>query len=203
MVALDGFRMAVCREKMNNEKEKNIIIAARILNEVNKIVSDIDEGEDVKLIITNKKAVILLEGTKIVIRLLEGEFIRYKDIIPKEHKCRVIIEKGALLESIERASLLAKEGKNNLIKLKIEEDIMVITSRSEEGNVREQIFIEKEGNNLEIGFNSKYVLDVLKVVDDEKIIMDFNTNVNPCLIRSIEGEKYEYLVLPVRITTSN
>lgn len=203
MVALDGFRMAVCREKMKNEKERNIIIAAKILNEVNKIISDIEEEEYIKFIISDKKAMILLENTKIVIRLLEGEFIKYKDIIPKEHKCRIKINKGAMLESIERASLLAKEGKNNLIKLKLEEDRMIITSRSEEGNVREELSIEKDGNDLEIGFNSKYVIDVLKVVDDEEVILDFNTNVNPCLVKSVEGDNFEYLILPVRINSAS
>lgn len=202
MVALDGFRMAVNREQVENDDVRKIIIAARILNEINKIISETEEDTDLSIILDDKKAVFLLEDTKIVLRLLEGEFIKYKDIIPKQHQTRVIINRSELLDSIERASLLAKEGKNNLIKMAILSDKIVITSRSEEGNVKEEISISKEGNEMEIGFNSKYVLDVLKVINDDEIVMELNTSVTPCMIKPIEGNAYEYLVLPVRISSN-
>ncbi len=202
MVALDGFRMAITREEMKNEEKRKIIISARILNEINKIITENEEGNDIYLILDEKKAVFLLEDTKIVLRLLEGDFIRYSDILPKEYQCKVTVNRSDLLSSIERASLLAKEGKNNLIKLSLFRDKIIITSRSEEGNVKEEVFVEKEGADLDIGFNSKYLLDVLKVVKDEQVIMEFNTSVSPCLIKPVEGRKYEYLVLPVRISTN-
>lgn len=203
MVALDGFRMAISREKINIEEERKIIIAAKILSEVNKIISETDGEEEISILLNNKKAIIFIENTKIVIRLLEGEFIKYRDIIPKEHKSRIIANRADLLSGIERASLLAKEGKNNLIKLQMNETEMIITSRSEEGNVREEVMITREGNALEIGFNSKYLLDVLKVIEDDEISMEFNSNINPCLVKPIEGNSYEYLILPVRITSNN
>ena len=202
MVALDGFRMAITRETMKNEEKKKIIIAARILNEINKIISENEDSNDIYFILDEKKAVFLLDGTKIVLRLLEGDFIKYNDILPKEYKTKVKVSRSELLNSIERASLLAKEGKNNLIKLSIFRDKILITSRSEEGNVKEEVFIEKEGADLDIGFNSKYILDVLKVVSDDSIALEFNTSVSPCLIKPVEGKKYEYLVLPVRISTN-
>jgi len=202
MVALDGFRMAITREKMKNEEKRKIIISARILNEINKIITENEESREIYLILDEKKAIFLLEDTKIVLRLLEGEFIRYSDILPKEYKCKVNVNRMDLLNSIERASLLAKEGKNNLIKMSIFRDKIIITSRSEEGNVKEEVFIEKEGSDLDIGFNSKYLLDVLKAVNDETINLEFNTSVSPCLIKPVEGIEYEYLVLPVRISTN-
>ena len=202
MVALDGFRMAITREAMKNEEKKKIIIAARILNEINKIISENEDSKEIFMILDEKKAVFLLDETKVVLRLLEGDFIKYNDILPKEYKSKVIVSRNDLLNSIERASLLAKEGKNNLIKLSIFRDKIIITSRSEEGNVKEEVFVEKEGTDLDIGFNSKYLLDVLKAVDDEKIALEFNTSVSPCLIKPTEGRKYEYLVLPVRISTN-
>lgn len=133
---------------------------------------------------------------------MEGEFIKYKDIIPTVNQTKVIIDRPALLESIERASLLAKEGKNNLIKLIIKNNLLTITSRSEEGNVIEELIMEKTGEDLEIGFNSKYVMDVLKAVDDEKLLMEFNTSTTPCLVKPIEGDQFEYLILPVRISSN-
>lgn len=201
MVAIDGFRMAIARESMKNKKRQNIIIPAKILNEISRIISETDiDNDDVTMLLNTKKAVFIMENTKIVIRLLEGEFMNYKRIIPADSSCRVVLNKNDFLESVERASLLAKVGKNNLVRLEIKDNIMEITSKSEEGNVKEEIIISKEGNNLTIGFNSKYLIDVLKVVDDESINMLFNTNVSPCLIKPISGDSFEYLVLPVRIS---
>ena len=155
MVALDGFRMAVTKERMINSENRRIIIAARILNEIQKILVDEEKENEISIILDEKKAVINLEDTRMVLRLLEGEFIKYKDIIPKENKTKIKLQRADFLESIERASLLAKEGKNNLIKMSIDEDLLKITSRSEEGNVKEEVFIEKAGDNLDIGYNSK------------------------------------------------
>ena len=136
----------------------------------------------------------------IVIRLLEGDFIKYKDIIPENNPIKMIVNRSEFLESIERASLLAKEGKNNLIKISVQNNLMKITSRSEEGNVKEEITVEKEGENIEIGFNSRYLIDAVKVIDDESISLAFNTSTSPCLITPLEGNEYEYLILPVRIS---
>jgi len=202
MVALDGFRMAITRKAMKNEEKRKIIISARILNEINKIMIENEENQDIYIILEDKKELFLIGETKIALRLLEGDFIKYRDILPKENQCKVIINRSDLLNSIERASLLAKEGKNNLIKMSIFRDKIIITSRSEEGNVKEEVFVDKEGSDLDIGFNSKYILDVLKVVNDEKILMEFNTSVSPCLIKPVEGNAYEYLVLPVRISSN-
>ena len=203
MVALDGFRMAVARENIINAKEQNIIIPAKILNEISKIITE-NEGDmqDVDLYINEKRAVFIIEDTKVVLRLLEGEFVDYANILPKDSKCRVVVNRGDLLESIERASLLAKVGKNNLIKLDIKSSSMEVTSKSEEGNVKEEVIISKEGDDLTIGFNSKYMIDALKAIEDENITMNFNTSISPCLLKPITGESYEYLVLPVRITNN-
>jgi DNA polymerase-3 subunit beta len=200
MAALDGFRMAVCREAAEGEKEISIVIAARILNEIAKIIGEEGGEGDMELLLDEKKAVALLGETRMVLRLLEGDFIRYKDILPKEFSTDVVVDRQEFLSCIERASLLAREGKNNLIRLSVRDDAMTISSRSEEGNVKEEVFVEKSGDDLEIGFNSKYILDVLKVLPDESLRIGFNSPVSPCLIRPMEGNAFEYLVLPVRIS---
>ena len=201
MVALDGFRMAVAREYINNEVEKNVIIPARTINEVAKIIAEAEtENEEVDLIIGEKRAIFVIDNIKAVVRLLDGEYVKYNDILPKESQIRIVLNRTDLMNAIERASLFAKVGKNNLIRLELNENEMEITSKSEEGNVKEDVFISKEGKDLVIGFNSKYLLDSLKVIDEENISLLFNTPVSPCLIRPIEGNEYEYLILPVRIT---
>ena len=203
MVALDGFRMAVTRENIINKKEQNIIIPAKIINEISKIITENEnELQDVELYINEKRAVFFIGDTKVILRLLEGDFVDYNNILPKDSKCRVVVNREDLLESIERASLLAKVGKNNLIKLDIRAGNMEVTSKSEEGNVKEEVIISKEGEDLIIGFNSKYMIEALKAIDDESITMNFNTSISPCLLKPISGEEYEYLVLPVRITNN-
>ncbi len=199
MVSLDGFRLALCREKMNGMGKRSFIVSARIMNELSKIISDEDENETMEIALGEKKAAVNIGSTEVIIRVMEGEFIKYRDIIPSQSTTSVKIGKEILLESIERASLLAKEGKNNLIKMSIKNDLMTITSRSEEGNVKEEIVMEKEGNDLEIGFNSKFVIDVLKAVDDDEISMNFTTGTSPCVVRPSSGDAFEYLILPVRI----
>ena len=203
MIALDGFRMAVSRHEINNNRNEKIIIPAKIFNEIAKIISETEsERETVDLYMSEKRAIFIIDDTKVFLRLLDGEFIKYQDILPKESHTRVVLNKNDFLESIERASLLAKVGKNNLIKLDIKENNIEITSKSEEGNVKENVIISKEGNDLVIGFNSKYLIDALKVIDDEEINIHFNSSVSPCLIKPLSGNEYEYLVLPVRITNN-
>lgn len=201
MIAIDGFRMAIAREQMKNKKKQNIIIPAKILNEISRIITESEiENDDVTMMLSDKKAIFIMDNTKVVIRLLDGEFMNYKRIIPNESSCRVVLNRNNFLESVERASLLAKVGKNNLVKLEIKDSNIEITSKSEEGSVKEEVIVTKEGNDLIIGFNSKYLIDVLKVVEDENITMLFNTSVSPCLIKPINGDNFEYLVLPVRIS---
>ena len=201
MIAIDGFRMAVSREQMKNKKKENIVIPAKILNEISRIISETEtENEDVKVLLSKKKAVFSMENTKVVVRLLEGEFMNYRRIIPSDNTCRVILNRNDFLDGVERASLLAKVGKNNLVRLEIKDGSIEITSKSEEGNVKEYIIVSKEGNDLTIGFNSKYLIDVLKVIDDENIVLLFNTSVSPCLVKPVSGDNFEYLILPVRIS---
>lgn len=202
MVALDGFRMAIAREAINNKPAENIVIPAKIFSEISKIISEaeVEEEGQIQMYVSEKRAIFLIEEVKVVLRLLEGEFIKYRDILPKENKVRIVVDRNAFLSSIERASLLARVGKNNLIKLDIQDGNMEITSKSEEGNVKEEVMIQKEGENLMIGFNSKYLMDVLKVIEDEEVVMLFNTSISPCLVEPVSGDSFEYLILPVRLT---
>lgn len=200
MIAIDGYRMAITRKAKVNMNQKNIIISSKILNEISRIIGDIDSDiEEGKMFLSEKKAIFKFDNIQAELRLLDGEFINYADILPKDNKIEVKVSKRLLMESIERASLLSKTGKNNLIKISLEENLMTITSNSEEGNVKEEIIIDKNGENLIIGFNAQYVIDVLKSIDDEEIKMMFNTGITPCLIEPTEGNEFEYLVLPVRI----
>jgi DNA polymerase-3 subunit beta len=207
MVALDGFRMAVRREIIEGSTdEKSMIISGRIMGEIGKILSDSDDEEaeenSVKITVEDKRAFISMEGTNISARLMEGEFIKYEDIIPKESSIRIEVDRKELLDCVDRASIIVKEGKNSFIRFKTDGNEMVLTSRADEGTTRESLVIMKEGeDDIEIGFNGRFINDTLKAIDDDRIMLLMNTNVSPCLIRPLEGKSYEYLVLPVRLST--
>lgn len=201
MVALDGFRMAVAKDEIETGLEKKIVVPAKILNEVNKILQE-EDGDTLSLLVDDKKIEIRTEDTVVIARLLEGDFIKYNDIIPVSYKTRMVVGREDILNSIERASLLAKEGKNNLIKITLENGNVDIASRSDEGNVNEHVSAEVEGENIVIGFNSKYLIDVLKAVEDEEIAFEMGTSVSACILKSVDSDKYTYLVLPVRITAA-
>lgn len=200
MVAIDGYRMSITRRAKVSTAPRKIIISAKILSEISRILGDIDsEEENGTLYVTDKKAVFKFERVQAELKLMEGQFIDYKGILPKDNKIQVTISRPMLLEAIERASLLSKTGKNNLIRVKIQDTLITITSNSDEGNVKEEIAVVKEGDDLTIGFNAQYVIDVLKAVSDDEIRLLLNTPITPCLIQPLEGQEYEYLVLPVRI----
>ena len=185
---------------MKNKEREDIIISAKILNEISRIISESeDSNEDIELLLNDKKAVFSMEDTKVILRLLEGKFMDYKRILPSESSCKVVLNKNDFMSSVERASLLAKVGKNNLVKLDIKDNIIEITSKSDEGNVKENVIVSKEGDDVVIGFNSKYLIDALKVIDDENIVILFNNSVSPCLIKPVSGDSFEYLILPVRL----
>ncbi|KAB3532223.1 DNA polymerase III subunit beta [Alkaliphilus serpentinus] len=201
MVALDGYRLALRKGKIKSELNRKVVIPSRTLTELSRIISNDDE-EDVEICLSENHAQFRFSNTKIISRLLEGEFINYKQIIPKEYKSRVKINTKSLLNSIERASLLAKEGKNNLVKFIVSDENMVITSNSELGKVHEEIIITLEGEEIEIAFNSKYFMDALKVFDEEEIYLNFTTNISPVIFKPVSNDHYTYLVLPIRLSSN-
>lgn len=196
-VALDGFRIALSKHKMKSDIDVKEIIPSRALVELQKIL---EEDEKIILNFVQNNIIFNLGDTLVYSRLLDGKFINYNDIITDEFNCKVEINKKDFQDSLERASLLAREEKANLVKIVISDGNLNITSNSEYGNVNENISCEKEGENIEIAFNAKYLLDGLKVLESEKCEILLTGSLNPCIIHPInEDVDYTYLVLPVRL----
>lgn len=200
MVALDGYRVALRKGKIESNLNNKVVIPGKTLNEINRIMSG-EKDEKIEISLTNNHALFTVNSTKLISRLLEGEFINYNQVIPKEYKSRVKVKAKELQNSIERASLLGKEGRNNLVKFTIMDGKMIINSNSELGNVHEEIEIELEGEDLQIAFNSKYFIDALRVVDDDIVYLEFTTNLSPGIIKPITNDNIIYLVLPVRLAS--
>lgn len=198
-VALDGYRMAVYTEKIKDGTvSSSVVVPARSLNEIAKLLDDSEDQIDIYF--QDNFIMCDLNGCIITTRLLEGEFINYKQIISPSFETNIKINRRQLEGALERASLLSKIGQNNLVQFDIQDSNLCITSRSEIGNIRENLSILHEGKELIIAFNARYFMEALKTINDEFVMVKFNQSQNPCVICPCEQtEKYLYLILPVRL----
>lgn len=202
VVALDGFRLAMRKENIEGpESDVSAVVGGKVLGDIAKILGDTDE--EVALCFSRSHLGLNIGATHIVARMLEGEFIRYRQILPQEWQTRVAVRSGELGSAIDRASLIAREGKSNLVCFKIDGDTLTVTSNSENGDMEERIDVTTEGNDLSIAFNVRYITDVLKAISDDEVYMRFNSNVSPCVVCPTDGDSYLYLVLPVRMFNNN
>ena len=198
-VAIDGFRLAVANKKIKNASSSFSVVApARSLNEICRLLDNDDQ--EITFINENNKLMIEVDGTTFVTRLLEGNFVNYKQIIPEEFITTVKVSRNALINSLERATIVAKEVQY-VVKLDIKENYINVLANSESGKVNENVIINLEGKDLSIAFNSKYVCDALKAAGDEFVNIYLNSAISPCVIKPYSGEEYLYLILPVRINS--
>ncbi|WPC41924.1 DNA polymerase III subunit beta [Clostridium sp. JS66] len=200
LVALDGYRLALKSETLDTDNIISAVIPGKTLSEVSKILEENDES--VNITFTPNHILFSVGETKIISRLLEGEFIKYNSIIPEEYNLKIIAKRIVLLSSIERASLMGKDGNTNLIKFDIEDENMVITSNSQLGMVREELNIILQGEPLQIAFNSKYLIDVLKIMEEDEVVIELSSSVSPCIIKNKDTNNCTYLVLPVRLVNN-
>ena len=200
-VALDGYRLAMVKTSVTSSTEKlNCIVPARSLNEISKLINIENENDTIDILIGQNHLLIDDGKVKILTRLLEGEFINYKQVIPSSTSTTVLVNKAQLEDGLERASSLARMDKNNLVRFDIRDKILTLTSASNIGNVTENITISLEGKDLSIAFNARYLSDCMHTISDEFIKINFTSSIAPCTICSAEDEdKYLYLILPVRI----
>ena len=202
VVAVDGYRLAVKSTKLSNSSNSfSSVIPGKTLNEVNKIMSD--SFDTVKIGIAKNQALFEMENCKIVTRLLEGEFLKYQNAIPFNWETRIKVNKSEIQNCFERiilisASSIEKE-KKYPVKISIDVGKVIISCANQTGDAKEEIFPETEGKELEVGFNPRFFLDALKVIDDEEVYIEFGTNRSPCIIKAIENGDYTYMILPIKM----
>ena len=196
-VALDGFRMALVKKPVSSSANMKAVIPARALNEIVRLL-DKDEGV-LKVYLQKNSLFVQLENTCLMSRLIEGEFVKYNHILPNAFDNSVTVNRAMLLTSIERASIVTRNDRYNVIKFDIKEDAVEVSAKSEIGNVNEKVTSILDGKDMVIAFNGKYLSEYLKIVTDEFIKLNLNTSIDPCVITPVGGEGFLYLVLPVRI----
>ncbi len=197
VVALDGYRLARVKKTIKSNMTKSIVVPARSLNELSKMIEDSDEI--INIYVGEYTIMADLGDTKVTSRLLEGDYINYKQIIPVNFETFVIVNKEQFEQALERATLLSRASSSNYVKFDIKESNLCITSNSELGNLKENIPVSVSGKDLVISFNPRYYLESLRVNTNEFVKLCFNNPSTPCVIVPTEEDEFLYLILPVRV----
>ncbi len=202
VVSLDGHRVSIRKISLKNSYDhKKVVVPGKTLIEVSKILPG-DADKDVSIFFTDKHIIFEFDDTVVVSRLIEGEYFNIDQMLSSDYETKVRINKKEFLSCIDRATLLVKEGDKKPVIINITDGSMKLKMNSTVGSMDEEIDITKEGKDLLIGFNPKFLIDALRVIDDEEVDLYMVNPKAPCFIRNAE-ESYIYLVLPVNFTTVN
>ena len=200
VVSLDGHRISIRKIELKDSYEpKKVVVPGKTLNEISKILPG-DADKDVNIFFTQKHILFEFDNTVVVSRLIEGEYFRIEQMLSSDYETKVKINKKEFLSCIDRATLLVKEGDKKPIIINITDGSMELKINSIVGSMNEDINIEKSGKDIMIGFNPKFLIDALRVIDDEEIEIYLVNPKAPCFIKNAE-ESYIYLILPVNFTT--
>lgn len=199
VVGLDGHRIAIRNIKLEGRSDDvRVVISGKTLQEISKILNA-DAESFVNIYFTNNHVLFEFDQTHVVSRLIEGDYFKISQMLSNDYETKVSINKKEFLDSIDRANLLIREGDKKPIIINILNGLLQVNVNSAIGALNEDIDIDKEGKDIMIGFNPKFLMDALRVIDDENVTMYLVNHKSPCFIRDKE-EKYIYLILPVNFT---
>ncbi len=200
VASLDGHRISIRNVKLKNVySPKKVVVPGKSLSEISKIIGD-DTDKNVSIFFTPNHILFEFDDTVVLSRLIEGEYFNVDQMITKDYETKVTVSKKDLFDCIDRSTLLVKEGDKRPIIVDIREGSLELKINSTFGSMDEEIDITKEGKDIMIGFNPKFVMDVLKVIDSDEINMYMVNPKSPCFIRD-DDDSYIYLVLPINFTT--
>lgn len=202
VVSLDGHRISIrntqLREKYNSGK---VIIPGKTLNEISKILSG-DNEKEVVIYFSKNYVLFQFDDTLMVSRLIDGDYFKIDSMLSSDYETKVSINKKELLDCIERSTILIRESDKKPLIINIEDCSMELKMNSVIGSMDAKILIQKQGKDLMIGFNPRFLLDALRVIDDEEVHLYMTNPKAPCFIRDDEG-RYIYLILPVNFNPSS
>ena len=196
VVSLDGHRIAIRKMPLKREySDRKVVVPGKTLSEVSKILSG-EVDDQVSIYFTKNHILFEFDNTRVVSRLLEGEYYKISQMLSSDYETKITINKKEFLNCIDRASLLIRESDKKPIIIDIADHSLKLNINSFFGSMEEEILIQKEGRDLLIGFNPKFLMDVLRVIDDEEINIYLVNPKAPCYIKDDAGT-YNYLILPV------
>ena len=198
VISLDGHRISSRKVKLKDSYDSmKVIVPGKTLNEMTKILNGGIEDQ-ITIYITDKHILFEFNDTRVVSRLLEGEFYKIDQMLTNDYETKFTINKKDFLSCIDRASLFIKESDKKPIILNIENSNLFLKIDSSFGSMNEELEISKEGKDIKIGFNPKFLMEALRVIDDENVDIYMINSKSPCYIRD-EENNYIYLILPVSI----
>ena len=198
VVSLDGHRISIRKMLLKKDySDRKVVVPGKTLSEVSKILSG-EVDDQVSIYFTKNHILFEFDQTMVVSRLIEGEYFRIDQMLSSDYETKLKINKKEFLDCIDRATLLVREVDKKPIIINITDDDMELRIDSAMGSMNEEIDIEKEGKDIMIGFNPKFLIDALRVIDDETVTIYLVNPKAPCFIRDDE-ENYTYLILPVNI----
>lgn len=202
VVSLDGHRISVRNITLKNSYDDiSAIVPGKTLSEISKIIAG-DVDKDVTIFFTTNHIIFEFENTVVVSRIIEGQYFKIDQMISNDYETKIDINKKELLDSINRATLLVKEGDKKPIIFTITDNSVQLRINSTIGSMNEDIDITKTGKDIMIGFNPKFLIDALRVIDDETITLYMVNPKAPCIIKN-EDVSYLYLILPVNFNIVN
>jgi len=200
VVAVDGYRLALRREALENNDvpELSFVVPGEALSEVERIISDEDAKVTIKL--GSKHITFSVNETLLISRRLEGDFLNYKNSLPQVAKYQVKIEKDEFIAAVERVSLIISDKLKSPVRCIFGEGVVKLHSVSALGKANDECALKGDGENLEIGFNDKYLLEALKAAPADDVKLELNSGVTPCVISPVdESNNFLYMILPVRL----
>ncbi len=199
VVGLDGHRIAIRNVALDGEADNiKAVVPGKTLIEISKILSS-DAESEVRIYFTGNHILFEFDNTIVVSRLIEGEYFRINQMLSSDYETKIQVRKKEFLECIDRANLLIREGEKKPIIITINDEFLEVKIQSSIGSLNEDIDISKEGKDIMIGFNPKFLIDALRVIDDEEISIYLVNPKAPCFIRD-KDENYIYLILPVNFS---
>lgn len=197
LVAIDGYRLAIRKQKINTENNISFTATSKAIAEVVKLIDE--ETENIEISVSERLISFNINGYSFISRLIEGDFVNYEKTLPESIKQRVVVNTRELINTIERVSLLISESFSTPIRCYFNELNVVFTCATSIGRATETFNIELEGTSFEIGLNSRYLLDALKACEAENIQILFNGPNTGVVIDPIEGDDFKYMIMPMRL----
>ena len=197
IVGIDGYRLAVRKEKVKETKNIEFTVSNKAVAEVLRLIDENSENIEIK--VSNRLISFVINGYSFISRLIEGEFVNYRKTIPTEFTQRVVVNTRELINTIERVSLLISESFSTPVRCYFNELNVVFTCATSVGRATETFNINLEGPKFEIGLNSRYLLDALRAIDTEEIQILFNGSNAGILMKALEGDRFEYMIMPMRL----
>ena len=197
LVAIDGYRLAIRREKMSFEVPFNFTVSGKAVGEAVKIIGD--SVEDVEIFYTERLICFNIDGYSFISKLLEGDFVNYKKTIPAESTQRIVINTRDFINTVERVSLLISETFSTPVRCYFNELNVVLTSATSIGRATETFNAKLEGESFEIGLNSRYLLEALKATNSENVQILFKGPNAGVIISPTQGDEFKYMIMPMRL----